>query len=75
MPRLSLGPRRTVRVAVKMLPGMTQLEERQTFQHEMRVHMLAARHCDGVCHLYGTCEQPGSRMALALKRYERSLRV
>jgi hypothetical protein len=40
---LSLGPRRTVRVAVKMLPRMTQLEERQAFQRELRAHMLAAR--------------------------------
>jgi serine/threonine protein kinase len=72
---LSLGPRRTVRVAVKMLPGMTQLEERQAFQRELRAHMLAARHCDGVCHFYGTYELPGSRMALVLKRYERSLRA
>jgi hypothetical protein len=37
--------------------------------------MLAARHCDGVCHLYGTCELRSSRMALVLKRYERSLRA
>ena len=72
---LSLGPRRTVRVAVKMLPRMTQLEERQAFQRELRAHMLAARHCDGVCHFYGTYELPGSRMALVLKRYERSLRA
>jgi len=72
---LSLGPKRTVRVAVKMLPRMTQLEERQTFQRELRAHMLAARHCDGVCHLYGTCELRSSRMALVLKRYERSLRA
>ena len=52
---------------------MTQLEERRTFQHELMVHMRAALHCDGVCLLYGTCELPGSRMALVLKRYERSL--
>jgi hypothetical protein len=71
---LSLGPRR-LRVAVKKLPGMTQLEERRTFQHELMVHMRAALHCDGVCLLYGTCELPGSRMALVLKRYERSLRA
>ena len=71
---LSPGPRRTVRVAVKMLHGMTQLEE-QAFQRELRAHMLAARHCDGVCHFYGTYELPGSRMALVLKRYERSLRA
>ena len=32
---LSPGPRRTVRVAVKMLHGMTQLEE-QAFQRELR---------------------------------------
>jgi len=71
---LSLGPQRTVRVAVKMLPGLTQSEERTSFQRELRPHMLAARHCDGVCRLYGTCELPGLRMALVMKRYETSLR-
>eukprot|EP00802_Teleaulax_amphioxeia_P010435 Tamp_10463.p1 GENE.Tamp_10463~~Tamp_10463.p1 ORF type:complete len:446 (-),score=71.79 Tamp_10463:584-1921(-) len=71
---LSLGPQRTVRVAVKMLPGLTQSEERTSFQRELRPHMLAARHCDGVCRLYGTFELPGLRMALVMKRYESSLR-
>ena len=39
--------------------------------------MHAARHCDGVCILYGTCElQRGpmqGRMCIVMKRYERSL--
>ena len=71
---LSLGGGRTVRAAVKMLPGMTQEQERQTFRRELQAHVLAARHCDGVCHLYGTCELSPLRIALVMKRYERSLR-
>ena len=66
---LSLGNRRTVKVAVKMLPGMSRTEEREVFNRELKPHMLAARHCDGVCQLYGTCELPGLRMALVMKRY------
>ena len=72
---LSLGNRRTVKVAVKMLPGMSRTEEREVFNRELKPHMLAARHCDGVCQLHGTCELPGLRMALVMKRYERSLRA
>ena len=37
-----------------------------------RAHMHAARHCDGVCVLYGTCEKE-HRMCIVMKRYEHSL--
>ena len=66
-----------LRVAIKTLPAMNRDQERQTFTEELKKHMHAARHCDGVCILYGTCElQRGpmqGRMCIVMKRYERSL--
>ena len=66
-----------LRVAVKILPAMNRDQERQTFTEELKKHVHAARHCDGVCILYGTCElQRGpmqGRMCIVMKRYERSL--
>lgn len=59
-------------VAVKQLPALTREEERRAFDRELRAHMHAARHCDGVCVLYGTCVKE-QRMCIVMKRYERSL--
>ena len=65
--------RRTLRVAVKTLPAMTREQERQAFRDEFKKHMHAARHCHGVCLLYGLCEVQQSRLCIVMKRYERSL--
>jgi len=65
--------RRVLPVAVKMLPAMTRLEERQALEKELKAHMHAARHCDGVCVLLGTSEL-GPRLCIIMKRYERSLK-
>jgi hypothetical protein len=64
--------RRTLRVAVKTLPAMTREQERQAFTDEFKKHMHAARHCHGVCLLYGLCERQG-RLCIVMKRYEQSL--
>ena len=63
---------REVRVAVKTLSAAGGAG-REAFQNELKALMHAARHCDGICVLYGTCELE-SRVCLVMKRYERSLR-
>ena len=63
-------------VAVKMMPALSREAERTGFDRELRAHMLAAQNCDGVCVLHGTCEKPQNevpRMAIVMKRYDRSL--
>jgi len=69
--------RRTLRVAVKTLPAMTREQERQAFTDEFRNHTHAARHCHGVCLLYGLCEMQRApwqgRLCIVMKRYEQSL--
>jgi serine/threonine protein kinase len=69
--------RRTLRVAVKTLPAMTREQERQAFKDEFRNHTHAARHCHGVCLLYGLCEMQRApwqgRLCIVMKRYEQSL--
>ena len=65
-----------LRVALKMLPAMTRDDERRAFERELKAHMHAARQCDGVCVLHGTCEKvvDGTpRTCIVMKRYERSL--
>ena len=52
---------------------MTREQERQAFRDEFKKHMHAARHCHGVCLLYGLCEVQQSRLCIVMKRYERSL--
>ena len=69
---LTIGRARQVRVAVKKMPAMTVEAERAAFQRELKAFMHAARHCDGVCVLHGTCEID-SRVCIVMKRYERSL--
>jgi len=64
--------RRTLQVAVKTLPAMTRVQERQAFTDEFKKHIHAARHCHGVCLLYGLCERQG-RLCIVMKRYEQSL--
>ena len=61
-----------VQVAVKMLPAMTVEEERAAFHKELKAFMHAARHCDGICKLIGTCVL-GPRVCIVMKRYEKSL--
>jgi serine/threonine protein kinase len=38
---------------------------------EFKKHLHAARHCHGVCLLYGLCE--GQRLCIVMMRYDRSL--
>jgi len=59
-------------VAIKMLPALSRNEERRAFDRELRAHMHAAKHCDGVCVLHGTCELQ-QRMCIVMRRYDRSL--
>ena len=56
------GARRALRVAVKVLPSLTQEQERESIERELKVYMHAARQCDGVCILHGTCKKglPGA---------------
>jgi serine/threonine protein kinase len=71
-----IGGSRRVQVAVKMLFGLSQTEERETFEQELKAHMHAARHSDGVCMLYGTCEcevDGVPRMCIVMKLYACSL--
>ena len=63
---------RDQRVAVKMLPELTQAEQRVQFDTELKAHLTAQQGAEGVCRLIGTC-QKGSNMCLVLKRYERNL--
>ena len=60
-------------MAVKTLPAMTREQERQAFKNEFKKHMHAARHCHGVCLLYGLCERQQSGLCIVMKRYEQSL--
>ncbi len=66
---LKIGGGRVVRVAIKSLPAMTVAEEREAFQRELKPHIHALRHCDGICKLYGTCERD-NRLSLVMKLYE-----
>jgi hypothetical protein len=86
---LSPGPRRTVRVAVKMLHGMTQLEE-QAFQRELRAQAFQEQASGGAglsARVAGrrsrpfsascgrTCSQPGTAMACATSTVRMSYRA
>lgn len=64
---------RAQRVAVKMLPALTQAEQRQQFERELKAHLTAQQGADGVCRLVGTCEKD-HRLCLVMRRYERSLK-
>jgi mitogen-activated protein kinase kinase kinase len=66
---LNIGGGRVVRVAVKSMPDMTVTEERESFKRELKAHMHAVRHCDGICKLHGTYES-GNRLSLVMKLYE-----
>lgn len=57
-------------VAVKTITGVG--DARRRFDEELRAHMHAAQHCDGVCVLHGTCEKNG-QLCIVMKCYERSL--
>ena len=63
--------RTRVRVAVKRvdMPGA----EQEAVERELRAHRHAAKHCSGVCLLFGSCQQ-GGRLCIVMKQYERSLR-
>ena len=64
---------RAQRVAVKMLPGLAQEEQREQFEKELKAHMTAQRQADGVCRLIGTCEKD-HQLCVVMRRYERSLK-
>ena len=66
---LNIGGGRVIKVAVKSLPAMTIPQEREAFQRELKAHIHALRHCDGICKLYGTCERD-NRLSLVMKLYE-----
>ena len=74
---LRIGRRTVLRVAVKTLPAMTREQERRDLENELQKHMHAARHCHGVCLLYGLCEMQRApwqgRQGIVMKRYEQSL--
>ena len=70
--RLAMSRTKEVQVAVKKLPVMTIKDERAAFQKELKAFMHAARHCDGICVLYGTCELD-ARVCMVMKRYAKSL--
>ena len=69
---LDVGGSRKLSVAVKMLAPLEGKDGRQLFDRELKAHMLAARHCDGICALFGTCEKD-HKLCIVMKRYERSL--
>lgn len=64
---------RAQRVAVKMLPGLAQEEQRRQFDKELKAHILAQQGADGVCRLIGTCEKE-HQLCVVMRRYERSLK-
>jgi len=66
---LNIGGGRVVRVAIKSLPAMSIAEEREAFKRELKAHIHAVRHCDGICKLHGTYES-GNRLSLVMKLYE-----
>jgi serine/threonine protein kinase len=66
---LNIGGGRVIRVAVKSMPDMTAAGEREAFQRELKAHIHAVRHCDGICKLCGTYEL-GNRLSLVMKMYE-----
>jgi hypothetical protein len=53
---------RRAQVAVKVLPALTAEKEREAIERELRVYAHAARQCDGVAVLHGTCKKalPGA---------------
>ena len=55
------------RVAVKVLPL-----SRQDFDKELKAHIHASRHCDGICVLHGTCCMQG-KSCIVMKLYTSSL--
>ena len=63
---------RAQRVAVKTLSAMTQAEQRERLEAEVRAHVVAQQGADGVCRLLGTCEKNGA-VYLVMRRYECSL--
>ncbi len=65
----NIGGGRVIKVAVKTLPAMSIAQELQAFQRELKAHIHAVRHCDGICKLYGTYEC-GHRLSLVMKMYE-----
>ncbi len=69
---LSTPHGRDQRVAVKMLPELSQSEQRAQFEAELKAHITAQRGAEGVCRLIGTCMKHNS-LCLVMKRYERSL--
>jgi serine/threonine protein kinase len=66
---LNIGGGRVIKVAVKSLPAMLIAEEREALQRELKAHIHALRHCDGICKLYGTCVRD-HRLSLVMKMYE-----
>ncbi len=66
---LKIGGGRVVRVTIKSMSIMSITEERQAFQRELKPHIHALRHCDGICKLYDTYER-GHRLNLVMKMYE-----
>ena len=63
---------RTQTVAVKMMPGLTQPEQRSQIEQELKAHLRAQQGADGVCRLLGTCDKD-HQLCVVMKRYKRSL--
>ena len=66
---LNIGGGRVVRVPIKSMSDMDQAGERDSVLRELKAHIHALRHCDGICKLYGTYERD-HRLRLVMKRYE-----
>ena len=63
---------RPQQVAVKMLPGLTQAEQRKKFEKELKAHITPLQGADRICRLLGTCEKD-HMLCVVMKRYSRSL--
>ena len=55
-----------------MLPGLTQNEQRQQFQSELKAHIRAQQGAEGVCRLLGTCVKE-HQLCMVMRWYQRSL--
>jgi hypothetical protein len=55
---LNIGGGRIIKVAVKSLPAMLIAEEREALQRELKAHIHALHHCDGIVNSAGPSFEP-----------------
>jgi serine/threonine protein kinase len=65
---------RSVKVAVKFLPGLGRQQQLEHFEKELKVHLVAQTAADGVCRIFGTCEK-SNQFCIVMKLYQYNLRV